>query len=63
VPLMYAQLEFNLCNSSKTKLVVYRRKKDATDDDAYQLISFDLTNEQLTELVIVAKIKPVDMNK
>lgn len=61
-PLMYAQLEFNLCHGSKTRLVIYRQKKDATGEQGRHLLTFELTNEQLTELVVVAKIKPVDMN-
>lgn len=62
---MYARLEFNLCHGSKTSLVLYRSKKDAEgqDADGLHLLTFDLDNAQLTELVVVAKIRPVDMNR
>ena len=62
---MFARLEFNLCHGSQTSLVLYRNKRDAESPDyaALHLLRFSLSNEQLTELVIVAKVKPVDMNK
>lgn len=62
---MHAQLEFNFCHGSETKLVIYRNKKDATGSEIERkpLLTFKLTNEELTELVVVAKIKPVDMNR
>lgn len=60
---MYAQLEYNMCHGAEVHLTLYRSKKSAEDDPSFALIDIPLTNEQLSELVIVAKIKPVDMDK
>ncbi len=61
---MYAQLEYNLTRgSAEVKLALYRSPKEASDDPNLALLVLPLTNQQLSELVIVAKIKPVDMDK
>ena len=60
---MFARLEFNLCHEDETKLVLYRSKKDVGNPDKCALMHIDLDNKQLTTLLVVAKIKPVDMNK
>ena len=58
---LYARLEFNPCHGGKTQLIVYRHKSDADNDERFELLHFDLTNEQLTELLVNAKIKPKNM--
>jgi len=63
---MYARLEFNLCRGNATHLAIYRSKGDADRADAESsnaLLLINLTNEQMTELVVVQKIKPTDMNR
>lgn len=58
---MFAQLEFDPGFSHKTTLVLYRTKKDAQErrGDGW-LLRFELNNEQLSELVIMQKIKVIN---
>lgn len=61
---MFAQLEFDPAHDQKTKLVIYRTAQDATDRRCPNwLMRFDLTNEQLSEFVVMKKIKVVNTNE
>ncbi len=63
---MFAQLEFNLCNGDETTLVVYRTRREAEEsggDVDKALLSISLSNGQLTELMVIQKIRPVNMNR
>jgi len=60
---MFAQLEFDPVMRQTTVLRIYRSKKEAADSRSNYLLSFELTNEQLSELVVVQKIKVVNINE
>lgn len=60
---MYAQLEYNLCHGTEVTLAIYRSEKAAKSDDVFELMRVSLTNAQLSELILMAKIKPVNMDK
>lgn len=54
---MFAQLEYEFGRT--TCLVLYRSARHAKSDEPY-LLSIELDNEQLTELVVSERIKPVN---
>ena len=61
---MHARLEYNPCFPERgTTLVLYRTRTPAGSGDRDpHLLTIKLDNEQLTELVVRAKVKPVDMD-
>lgn len=62
--MMFAQLEFDPVSRQTTVLRIYRNKKDAADRQCPNyLLSFELTNEQLSELVVRNKIKVVNTDE
>lgn len=60
---MHAQLNLYLPHSEKTWLGIYKTRKHAAEFPHEPVLKIDLTNEQLTEFVVVQKIKVVDLNR
>lgn len=60
---MFAQLCIYLPHSEATWLGIYKTKKAAQDDPHNPILRFELTNEQLTEFVVVQRIRVVDLNQ
>ena len=61
---MHARLEYNPCFPEQgTKLVIYHTRSLKKDHDRDPLImSIDIDNEQLTELMVIQKITPVNID-
>lgn len=59
---MYAELQWNRAGEHRCWLVIYRSRAKAMRDPADSLLRIEVSNAQMTELVVANKIKPRDMD-